>query len=354
MKKNLFIVAILAIAALTSCQKEQSQLDFNAVQEKAIVQGYVYIDKGYVQEGENYLVKSLPAKDCAVLIKVPYKKYDATASAGEKFFEGVCDENGFYKIEVPVGQSAITGVRVYTRPIVDKYYDMINDIIIEKEVSYPEASAAVEIERGKIFTAANIYLQKDVENPVLTRSQVVEISGLIQEKYEEKEWIDPDNKDKGYIAVQELRNASKVDLTITLTNSEYYTEKIVYNISTNANGEYKLSANLYDTWQFTNTQIAIETKAYKSSITHYYQSWDEISYEWTAQSQSVTGYYPSYSLIDNLSESDLLLGAQMNDVVLTFKPDYNNNTIYGIGEYEIDYVEGTLVYKSWNPLYWNY
>ena len=61
MKKNLFIVAILAIAALTSCQKEQSQLDFNAVQEKAIVQGYVYIDKGYVQEGENYLLATVCA-----------------------------------------------------------------------------------------------------------------------------------------------------------------------------------------------------------------------------------------------------------------------------------------------------
>jgi hypothetical protein len=97
-----------------------------------------------------------------------------------------------------------------------------------------------------------------------------------------------------------------------------------------------------------------ETKAYKSSITHYYQSWEKDNYEWSAQSQSVTGYYPSYSLIDNVSESDLLLGVQMNDIVLTFKPDYNNNTIYGIGKYEIDYVEGTQVYKSWNPLYWNY
>ena len=70
MKKVLFFVA-MAIAALTSCQHEQSQLDFADVEGKAVVQGYVYIDKGYIQDGNNYVVKSLPAEGCEVLVKVP-------------------------------------------------------------------------------------------------------------------------------------------------------------------------------------------------------------------------------------------------------------------------------------------
>ena len=102
--------------------------------------------------------------------KVPYSEYDADATTGEKFFEGVCDANGFYKIEVPVGQTAITGAKVYTRPLVDKYHDLVNGAIVDTEASYPEASATVEIERGKVYTAANIYLAKDVQSPILTRS----------------------------------------------------------------------------------------------------------------------------------------------------------------------------------------
>ena len=95
MKKFSFLMAIFTMVALSSCQQEQSQLDFADVEGKAVVQGYVYIDKGYIQDGSNYVVKSLPAEGCAVLVKVPYSKYDADAAAGNKFFEGVCDANGF-------------------------------------------------------------------------------------------------------------------------------------------------------------------------------------------------------------------------------------------------------------------
>ena len=55
MKKSLLMMAVLAIVALTSCQDQvQSQLDFDSITEKAVVQGYVYINKGYVKDGSNY------------------------------------------------------------------------------------------------------------------------------------------------------------------------------------------------------------------------------------------------------------------------------------------------------------
>ena len=52
MKKSLFMLAVLAAAVFTSCENEQSSLDFAAIQDTATVQGYVFIDKGYVKENE--------------------------------------------------------------------------------------------------------------------------------------------------------------------------------------------------------------------------------------------------------------------------------------------------------------
>ena len=355
MKKSIFMMAILAIAALTSCQKEQSQLDFEGVEGKAVVQGYVYIDKGYMQDGSNYVVKSLPAAGCEVLVKVPYAKYDADAAAGDKFFEGVCDANGFYTIEVPVGQAAITGVKVYTRPLVDKYYDLINGSIVETEASYPEASASVEIERGKVYTAANIYLAKDVQSPILTRSQAVVLKGAVKETYEAKKYIDPEDKDKGYYAIADKRAASKkVNLVVTITNSEFSSEEIVYNITTDAEGNYNLSANLYDVWDVAKTKVEIESQAYLAELTHYYQFWNEDDSEWVYKTQTVAGYFDSKKVSKTLASGDLLIGAKLADHVLVFTPDYASVKIYGIGNEDIDKVDSKTVYKSWNPLSWAY
>jgi hypothetical protein len=356
MKKSLFMMAILAIAALTGCQDQtQSQLEFGDVADKATVQGYVYIDKGYVQEGSTYVVKSLPAAGCEVLVKVPYAKYDADAADGDKFFEGVCDANGFYSIEIPVGQAAITGVKVYTRPLVDKYYDLINGAIVETDASYPEASASVEIERGKVYTAANIYLAKDVQSPILTRSQAVVLKGSVKELYEAKKYIDPEDKDKGYYAIVGKRAASKkVNLVVTITNSEYSSEEIVYNITTDAEGNYNLSANLYDVWDVAKTKVEIKSKAYLAELTHYYQFWNEDDTEWVYKTQTVAGYFDSKKVSKTLASGDLLIGAKLADLVLAFTPDYASVKIYGIGNEDIDKVDSKTVYKSWNPLYWAY
>ena len=67
MKKSLLMMALGAIVALTSCQPEQSQLDFNNVSETATVQGYVYINQGYTQDGATFVAKSVPAAGCGVL-----------------------------------------------------------------------------------------------------------------------------------------------------------------------------------------------------------------------------------------------------------------------------------------------
>ena len=185
--KKIFFMAACAALALVGCQNKQSELNFDDITTKATVQGYVYMDWGYIQEGTGFAKLNKPAEGVAVAVKVDYQKYDKDAAGGQKFFEAVCDANGFYKVEIPVGQEAIAGMNVYTRPFVGKYYDLVNGAIQEVEVSFTEESTSVDIESGKVFTAANMIVTKDVEKPILTRNQKVKVSGKIVEKFEKRE-----------------------------------------------------------------------------------------------------------------------------------------------------------------------
>jgi hypothetical protein len=143
-----------------------------------------------------------------------------------------------------------------------------------------------------------------------------------------------------------------VNVVLTFTNSTYPSEKIVYNVTTDSEGAYQLSANLYDTWNIADTRVEVETKAYLASVRHYYE--EQTLFGWEKRYQNISGYYAEKSTSKYLSAGSLLIGTKINDIVLKFVPDYNNNTIYGIGEYDIDYVNGSKVFKSWNPLGWSY
>jgi hypothetical protein len=126
------------------------------------------------------------------------------------------------------------------------------------------------------------------------------------------------------------------------------------NITTDAEGNYNLSANLYDVWDVAKTKVEIKSKAYLAELTHYYQFWNEDDTEWVYKTQTVAGYFDSKKVSKTLASGDLLIGAKLADLVLAFTPDYASVKIYGIGNEDIDKVDSKTVYKSWNPLYWAY
>ena len=480
MKKSLFMMALGAIVALTSCQHEQSQLDLGAVSETATVQGYVFINQGYAQDGATFVAQSIPAEGCGVLVKVPYTAYDADAADGYKYFEAECNAEGFYQIQIPVGQAPISGVKVYTRPIVAKYYDLENGKIVEKNASYPEVSAPVEVERGKLFTADPLYVYAEnvndkalvkgyvyinkgyvkdgssyvvkslpaekvdvlvtvddvtfvaitdnkgfynleipveqsgasakvatrpmidkyydlindeiveleasydaatttatlkqgqltlvadltIQNPntkqILTRNQSLTLKGEVKEWYEAKEWIDPNDQTLGYYAIADTREAApQVKLVVTFTNTKFANEEIVYNITTDAEGKYELNAKLYDAWDIADTNVKVESKSYVSALIHYYQQWSEDDLEWKPKTQEVSGYFSGTQVTKSLSDGDLLIGTKMANMVLDFTPDKDSNQIRGIyyydnymGMYYDEPVGGVDTFRSWNPLEW--
>lgn len=358
MKKSFFLAAFAAALALVGCQK-QSELDFDDIKTKATVQGYVYIDLGYIQEGTGFAKLNKPAEGVAVAVKVDYQKYDKDAAGGQKFFEAVCDANGFYQVEIPVGQEAISGMNVYTRPFVGKYYDLVNGAIQEVEVSFTEESTSVDIESGKVFTAANMIVTKDVEKPILTRNQKVKVSGKIVEKFEKKEYVDKENPDKGYYGVVGTNNATQtVTLVATFTNTDtkFNGQELIYNLTTGAGGAYELTADLYDAWDINKTEVKIEAKSYLNKISHYYEKYDDDDKKYISKTQEVSGYFERGEVQKPLSDGSLLIGCVVSDLVVEFVPDYAKETIYGIGNPDIDKTndKGIIIYKSNNPLGWAY
>ncbi len=349
--KKLFFVA-LATLALAGCNHKQSQLDFSDVAGKAVIQGYVYVDRGYKQDGNMYVAVNEAAEGCAVVVKVPYSKYDADAAVGNKMFEGICDANGFYSIEIPVGQAAISGASVYTRPFVGKYYEMVNGTVMETEASFSEKSTSVDIENGKTYMAANMVVTKDVTAPNFSRQQVVTVSGQIAQRYEKKTYIDKEDPEKGYMVSADVQNAtSAVQLTIKFN---YQSEVLMYNVTTDETGAYTLTANLYDKWDIENVFVNVKAKSYLGTMTHYYKKYDEDEKKFIDRSQQVEGYFENLETSEFLTDGDKLIGHHMSKLVLTFVPNYATQTIYGIGNSDIDMKDGKTIYTSSNVLSWYY
>lgn len=358
-KTHFYAVACMVVAALAfvGC-KPQSELNFDDIATKAVVQGYVYIDKGYVQDANGMAKLNEPAKGVAVVVKVNYDEYDKGAE-GQKMFEGICDDNGLYTIEIPVGQKAISGMKAYTRPFVGEYFDFVNGAIQKVEVSYAEQSTSVDIENGKTFMAANMTLTKDVEKPILARNQKVSLRGTIVEQYEKKEWIDPDDHDKGFNVVAATTNATKpVEVVATFTNTDpkFKGQELVFKATAATEGAYNLVADLYDTWDISKTEVKIETKAYLNTIIHYFKKYSEDDKKYLDKTEEIEGYYAKAADTKALSDGDLLIGCTMPNLPVEFTPDYAKMEIHGIpgGPDEDVYVKGYLLYIATNPLGWAY
>lgn len=103
----LFIAALFI--GLVGCQREQSELDFGSLQEKALVTGCVTYSLGQDTLSDDYVAERiLPAVGRKIYVEIPMSSYQAGAQ-GNKIFTGVVDSLGNFSIEVPVKSEGISG-----------------------------------------------------------------------------------------------------------------------------------------------------------------------------------------------------------------------------------------------------
>ena len=124
MKQKLFGAAALVafILAGASCTKqEQSEFNFDAVNQEITLSATVTYNTGVEVNGANYsIANAKPAAGRKVTVEVPMASYVAGAQ-GSKLFETVTDANGYFTIAIPVKSNGINGVNVYLEQFTDFY-----------------------------------------------------------------------------------------------------------------------------------------------------------------------------------------------------------------------------------------
>lgn len=115
MKK--ILLAAFALLTLVACEKEQSYMELDSRVAKATITGRVTYNPG----GQN--AKMLPADSVEVRAIVANTEYSAGASGNMQIKPVRTDKDGFYTIEIPVGQITINGVDVQVVPFESEYTD---------------------------------------------------------------------------------------------------------------------------------------------------------------------------------------------------------------------------------------
>lgn len=109
MKKFVYLFIAALFIGLVGCQREQSELDFGSLQEKALVTGRVTYSLGQDTLSDDYVAERiLPAVGRKIYVEIPMSSYQAGAQ-GKKIFTGVVDSLGNFSIEVPVKSEGISG-----------------------------------------------------------------------------------------------------------------------------------------------------------------------------------------------------------------------------------------------------
>lgn len=106
---NLFIIA----AVMTSCQKEQSELTLESLPDKAVITGTVKYEVGdYQAETDGAIISNyqLPVSGQTVMVTIPTADYtdETDGNHGNQYFEAVTDDNGNYRIEIPISTNTLT------------------------------------------------------------------------------------------------------------------------------------------------------------------------------------------------------------------------------------------------------
>ena len=186
MKHLTFTAGLFAIAAMAvSCQKEQSELHLDTLPSTAVITGTVkYVVGDYQLEDESVVSGyTLPAAGQTVMVTIPTSDYASNAD-GNQYFEAVTDDNGQYRIEIPISMNSLNAtlsvLPFYAKK--DFAQDDLSMVSIENALYNKVAvgdnttDLTVSLEQKKIYTA-NLVVSSDAKLPVAF-DQPVEIKGL--------------------------------------------------------------------------------------------------------------------------------------------------------------------------------
>ncbi len=361
--KKIFIAALAALA-LVSCQQEQSELNFSDIQGSATIKGKVLYEVGKVVEDNIYLEKTLPAAGIEVVAEVDYSQYDREAT-GVKKFVAKTTETGEYEIQIPVGQKAIS-VSITPRGFTADYNNEVNGDILTSSAYYKGNTLSNQtISYDEVLIASDIimYANPDaIETRNVQVTLVGNILGQVEQSIEETPY-GYDSQYNQYTGQYEyiplytytgevyVRGTEGIACNMTITLSNNGKEIVYNNIKSKADGTYKLTVNLYDVWDLSQTQVSVKTDAFVvPDFKHYYCTITPKAWK----SQLIEGIYSSSTGGRALNSEALLTDVKIGDIILPFRP-IETSHIIGIGNSDIDKdKDGNDLYIANNPFNWYY
>lgn len=170
MKKKLFLVALVAMT-LIGCEQKQSEFVLDGRAQTATITGKVTWPNA---EGK------MVAKDnAAVRVVVANTEYSAGAEGDKQFPAVYSDQDGFYTLQVPVGEAGISNVSVEVVPFMGEYIDPNSGV--KQAVYYTSGRVPVVVAPTKLNPgdAKNVDIAVKPELTFKDYTASVKISGVI-------------------------------------------------------------------------------------------------------------------------------------------------------------------------------
>ncbi|MBR7068004.1 MAG: hypothetical protein IKI28_06775 [Bacteroidales bacterium] len=258
--KRVMIFA-MALAALASCSKEQSELNFSGIEGKATITGQVTYNDGHRKDGDGFVSSTKPAANIPVIAKVDYDQYSG-AAVGTKIIEATTDAEGKYTLTIPCGQKAVN-VKVQPRGFTAPYYILSGSNTSETKAFFEDAEKTVSVVMGDTKVQNFFDVTRKSEEPVISRNIDIFIKGDLIFKRP------ADHKDYNPLETDTHTQAADagVKMILTLTNTDNG-EELVYNLATGSNGAISLNAKLFDSWKLTDVEGKLEVLPYVTSYTN--------------------------------------------------------------------------------------
>lgn len=329
---NLFIIA----AVMTSCQKEQSELTLESLPDKAVITGTVKYEVGdYQAETDGAIISNyqLPVSGQTVMVTIPTANYDDDETDGNQYFEAVTDDNGNYRIEIPISTNTLTA-SIKVVPFYAVKTLMRNNAIVEIPNALYNTTKAGE----NTTSTSNITLnQRDIKvvNLVATSAselpvafdQEVEVNGTASvEAWVRNSDVSETTSEyynRGLIAL-ERKNVS-IKAEISTQGSQTPETVITVNTTTKSDGEYTVTMDLpSDCWEKTVKFTASVDASIEKEFKHYYF----VSNEWRSQTIDQVIYEYAEETA-TLSQTNQLIPLTIPEIEVETEP-VDNSGIYGV------------------------
>lgn len=353
MKKTILFAAV-AIGTLLfpACnEKEQSEMTMDSIQGRATIQGQVMYNQGDIQEDGVVLegINMTPAKEVAVMVKVPYSSYKDDAADGDAVYTVKTDANGNYAVEIPVGARDVQAT-VSVLPFYASYGEYTNGTInIVEDALFNEGESVVYVGQNDV-KIANLEVQPAEINTQPERNQTITIKGEVAYWGEVREVGDYEE----VFYVRGKISCPNQPVRISLVKGD---NKIIYNTTTDSNGEFNLDAKFYDDWSFSSDfKVLAEVKASfveedsDRAFRHYVKSAE--TNEWMT-AQRLSGAFSGAFYEDYVASENEFLPLSI-ELEQEFTPE-DFSIIRGIGNRDVDYEDGKQIFlmNYDDPMGWN-